>query len=764
MSFVKVKGILRQHLNLNLNKSIQVQISSKSFSSTITITPETETESGVLRRRVTGSRFSLYRQILVDLRLRLRLQLQSGKYFSTSSTSSTRRVGLTLKGEGEGKGEGKVMSMSTRNKNKAAMAVAETATGTETETEMATAKSPLVTASPAVPPAAASATVTAKSPLVKAIPPAGKRKASSTPEPIGTINGTTKKAKVSDDNHDLSELRQPHHSAKEAEEYGIVLRKYYPHEMCNPRAIAYNNNELPRPIELLHSALEETKEERTNVPGKDSVVHWFKCDLRTKDNKALRLASEKAMELGVPLIAMYVISPQDFEAHLTAPVRVDFILRTLEILKGDLVKLDIPLYVETVEKRQRAPGRILELLEEWGTSHLYANVEYEVDELRREARMVRQCLEKGIAMDVVPDTCVVSPGELASGQGKQYSVYTPWFKTWVAYVHENSHLLDLFEFPGKNPPSARKKFAKLFETKVPDAPANKSLTDEEKKRFHSMWPAGEHAAQERLTKFAKEKITQYQEMRNFPSLNQTSCLSVHFASGTLSARTAIRTARDHNTTKKLNAGHPGIQTWISEVAWRDFYKHVLAHWPYVCMNKPFKPEYTNIVWEYNMSHFNAWTQGKTGYPIVDAAMRQLNYSGYMHNRCRMIVGSFLAKHLLIDWRMGEKYFMEHLIDGDFASNNGGWGFSASTGVDPQPYFRIFNPLLQSEKFDKQGTYIRKWVEELRGVEGKAVHEPFADGKASGVARERGYPERIVEHKGSRERCLGRYKEGLGKGK
>lgn len=179
------------------------------------------------------------------------------------------------------------------------------------------------------------------------------------------------------------------------------------------------------------------------------------------------------------------------------------------------------------------------------------------------------------------------------------------------------------------------------------------------------------------------------------------------------------------------------------------------------MNKPFKPEYTNIEWEYDQENFKAWCEGRTGYPIVDAAMRQLNHCGYMHNRCRMIVASFLAKHLLIDWRMGERYFMEHLVDGDFASNNGGWGFSASTGVDPQPYFRIFNPLLQSEKFDTEGEYIRKWVKELEGIKGKAIHDPYERGEKK-KCKEAGYPERIVEHKMARERCLARYKEGLGR--
>ncbi|KAF8848274.1 putative Deoxyribodipyrimidine photo-lyase [Acephala macrosclerotiorum] len=581
----------------------------------------------------------------------------------------------------------------------------------------------------------------------------GKRKASAPPEP----SSGTKKVKTGSSDP----LRQPHEKAQEAEDNGIVLRKFYPHEMSNARALAYNADKLPRPIDVLAQALEETKAERDKIEVKDAVVHWYKCDLRLKDNKALHLASEKAKSKGVPLICIYIVSPQDFEAHLAAPVRVDFILRTLEVVKVDLAALDIPLYVETVEKRKALPGRVLELLQKWGASHLFANVEYEVDELRREAQMVRSCLEKGIAMDVVPDTCVVSPGELASGQGKQYSVYSPWFRAWVAHVHSHSNLLDLFNEPGRNPKNTRQKFKDLFESNIPAAPDNKKLTEDEKKKFKSMWPPGEHEAHRRLAKFCDERIAGYGDHRNFPAEAATSNLSVHFASGTLSARTAIRTARDHNNTEKLDGSNKGIQTWISEVAWRDFYKHILAHWPYVCMNKPFKPEYTNIDWEYNQEHFKAWCEGKTGYPIVDAAMRQLNHCGYMHNRCRMIVGSFLAKHLLLDWRMGERYFMEHLVDGDFASNNGGWGFSASTGVDPQPYFRIFNPLLQSEKFDATGEYIRKWVPELKSIEGKAIHDPYGRGKGE-AAKKNGYPARIVDHKDCRDRALSRYKEGLGR--
>ncbi|KAI9717926.1 MAG: hypothetical protein M1812_004453 [Candelaria pacifica] len=549
--------------------------------------------------------------------------------------------------------------------------------------------------------------------------------------------------------------------SKDEEEYGIVQREFYPPEMTNSRALQYNNNEIPRPIEILEAAIAETESQRDAVPVKDAVVHWYKCDLRMNDNKALHMAAEKAKSKNVPLICMYIISPQDFQAHITSPPRVDFILRTLQILKEDLAKLDIPLYVETFEKRKTIPGKMMDLWEQWGVSHVYANIEYEVDELRREALLTRHCLERGIAFTVVPDTCVIAPGELSSQQGKQYAVYSPWYRAWLAYMREHPEQLDPYDAPGQNPDIAREKFKDIFDKPIPEAPENKRLNEGEKKRFKHLWPAGEHEAIERLNKFLDQKIGRYKDTRNFPAANTTAVISVHHAAGTLSARTSIRSARDVNSTKKLDGGHLGIVGWISEVAWRDFYKHVLAHWPYICMNKPFKPEYTNIEWSYDNELFKAWCQGRTGYPIVDAAMRQLTHIGYMHNRCRMIVASFLAKDLLIDWRMGERYFMETLIDGDFASNNGGWGFSASTGVDPQPYFRIFNPILQSEKFDAEGEYIRKWLPELEEVKGKAIHDPYARG-AGDVAEKNGYPKHIVEHKGARERALSRYKEGLGR--
>lgn len=391
----------------------------------------------------------------------------------------------------------------------------------------------------------------------------------------GAANGTAPKKPKN------ASLSDPHPFHKDAEEHGIVLRKFYPHEMSNTRAVAYNENKLPRPMEVVQAAQQETAAARRTVAVGDAVAHWFKMDLRTSDNRALSMAAAKAKEAGVPLIGLYVVSPQDWEAHFTSAIRVDFTLRTLEVLKADLEKLDIPLHIETVEKRQEVPARIASLLQAWGANHLFANLEYEVDELRREAKMVKMLAEQGKAFEVVHDTCVVPPGKLMSGAGRQYAVYSPWYRSWMAHIHSNLDLLEECDPPTSNPDSTRAKFGHLFDSQSPDAPVSKKLSVEESKRYRSLWPAGEHEAHKRLGKFCEERIGSYAAKRNFPADNGTSSLSVHLASGTLSARACVRSARDHNSTKKLDGGSQGIQTWISEVAWRDFYKHVLVNWPYV---------------------------------------------------------------------------------------------------------------------------------------------------------------------------------------
>ena len=407
------------------------------------------------------------------------------------------------------------------------------------------------------------------------------------------------------------------HSRME-EKYGIVQREFYPAEMSNERAAMYNNNEIPRPIEVLEKALAETAKEREKIkPGK-AVLHFYKRDLRLNDNRGLAMAAAKAKEANIPLLCLFIVSPQDYQAHFTSAVRVDFDLRTLAVMKKDLEELDIPLQVVTVEKRKQVPNYILDLCAKYDIRHVYCNIEYEVDELRREAKLTRECLKKGINFTAVHDDVVVAPGRLKTGGGKQYAVYSPWFRAWIAHVHAHPELLDRSEPPSKNPASARQMFKDIFDSTIPPAPDNKKLSEDEKARFERLWPAGEHEARSRLEKFLDEKIGKYKDTRNFPAAGSTAMVSVHHSAGTLAARTSVRMARDANNTKKLDGGNAGIAGWISEVAWRDFYKHVLAHWPYVCMFKPFKYEYTNVQWEYDDEAFDRWCKGQTGFPIGES--------------------------------------------------------------------------------------------------------------------------------------------------
>jgi deoxyribodipyrimidine photo-lyase len=419
-----------------------------------------------------------------------------------------------------------------------------------------------------------------------------------------TKNGSSKTNGSSKFNH-----------ARVEEQYGIVQREFYPAEMSNERCRMYNDNEIPRPIEILSQTLSDTKTAREKIkPGK-AVLHWFKRDLRLNDNRALSMAADLAKKEKMPLICLFVISPQDYQAHLSSPARVDFELRTLEVMKKDLQTLDVPLVVITKEKRKDVPGFIIELCEKWDVKHVFTNIEYEVDELRRETKLIEMCLEQGIAFEAVHDDVVVAPGQLKTGQGRQYAVYTPWFRSWISHVHAQPELLDAFPKPGKNPKGSTERFQEIFDSPVPSAPENKKLSAEEKKRFEKLWPAGEHEAISRLQKFLSQKVGKYKDNRNFPAGGNTAVVSVHHSAGTLAARTSIRMARDANSAKRLDGGNPGIVNWISEVAWRDFYKHVLAHWPYVCMHKPFKYEYTNVEWEYDDEAFEKWCKGMTGFPI-----------------------------------------------------------------------------------------------------------------------------------------------------
>ena len=337
-----------------------------------------------------------------------------------------------------------------------------------------------------------------------------------------------------------------------------------------------------RPIEELEKALKDTASGRESVDVGHAVIFWFKRDIRLRDNKAIAEASDKAQSKGVPLICVYITSPQDLEAHLISASQVDFVMRSLAILKEDLERLKIPLLCPVVQKRKDLSKELMGIALEYKANHIYCGTEYEVDELRREATLVEACLERGISFSAIHDSCIVAPGQLKSGQARQYEVYSPWYRAWMAHIHLHPHLLNEFPEPAPNDPSTEDYHRLVFTKDLPSAPSTKSLSKEERHRFASLYPAGEHEAYGRLRKFIDEdRIKKYKEARNLPAGNSTSMLSVHLTVGTLSARTAVREALAKNSSKKLDTGNAGIVAWISEVAWRDFYKHVLAHWPFV---------------------------------------------------------------------------------------------------------------------------------------------------------------------------------------
>ncbi|TEB35633.1 photolyase [Coprinellus micaceus] len=498
------------------------------------------------------------------------------------------------------------------------------------------------------------------------------------------------------------------------------------------------------------------------------VVYWMRMtDLRLSDNRALSKASEKAKEDGVPVAALFVISPQDFIAHDRGARKIDFTLRNLRVIKEQLANLHIPLHTVTIMPRKKIPEKVLALVGSLGCKRMYANIEYEVDELRRDIKLCEVAAPLGIQVNLTHNRSVIEPGVLfAPSSGKAYAVYTPYRRLWVKTANEDlSHYLDEVAYPSANDASVRgsKLFVPLFDSEIPNFVEGFVLDEEDSKKMTQTWPEGEDKAREVLLRFLGTKarstqlgavdplasgaqgvtkhnrVVKYDEDRDRADKDTTSRLSPYLSSGVLSIREVFRTTMDMFNLKKIDAdGKTGASKWIQEIIWRDFYTDILASFPRVSMGRPFLEKFAGIVWENHQAPHDPnaagnpdsdaeglmrWKLGKTGVPIVDAAMRCINGMGWVHNRPRMIVAMYLTKHLMIDWRVGERYFMEKLIDGDLASNNGGWQWSASTGVDPCPYFRIFNPYNQSEKTDPSGDFIRHWVPELKQIRGPATSSP-----------------------------------------
>ncbi len=437
-------------------------------------------------------------------------------------------------------------------------------------------------------------------------------------------------------------------------------------------------------------------------------IVWFRNDLRVHDNPALYRAAED--EQGV--LAVYFICRDFIKNHVVAPSRVDFIRQHLLLLNQDLAELNIPLRVFYVDSVAEIVPQLQALISEHSVEQVFLNAEYPIDEFERDRKVAEVLRAQGVLVKRFHDRVIIPPGMVRNGKGEPYKVFTAFKNNWL----EQARALELL--PLKKPKlQPAHKFARLS-----DADINQLFGRLELRDLSSLWPAGEKEASKRLKQFVKARIENYQTARDFPYEDGTSQLSPYLAIGSISPRQCIAAAL-HANKGELDSGNSGVTTWISELIWRDFYQHVVVDFPSVCKFKAMQKHTEAFPWKYDQKLFDAWCNGKTGIPIVDAAMLQLKETGWMHNRLRMVVAMYLTKNLQIDWRMGEHYFMTQLIDGDFPANNGGWQWSASTGTDAAPYFRIFNPISQSQRFDPDGTFIKRYLPALKNLPTKLIHSP-----------------------------------------
>ncbi|WP_265433013.1 deoxyribodipyrimidine photo-lyase [Aeromonas salmonicida] len=461
---------------------------------------------------------------------------------------------------------------------------------------------------------------------------------------------------------------------------------------------------------------------------------WFRNDLRLADNPALRHACAEAGEVA----ALFVISPTQWQQHKMALIRQQFLLAQVDELGRALAALGIPLHLLRVETFAEMPTALASLSSELGVSQLYANQAIEIDEQRRDLAVSAMLAEQEVSCHWFNGCCVLPPGRVLTGSGEMFKVFTPFSRVWLKALEEDGFVIHRAPAPRAEPlpwqPLTEREWSYGALGEVTPDPR---------------WPVGEAEAQRRLHAFLEQAVLDYGETRDFPAQAGTSILSPYLAAGIISPRQCVGALQQRLGHRPQSKAQPGF-VWLNELVWREFYRHLLVLVPTLSMNLPFKPETAALPWSWDPVAFAAWCEGRTGYPIVDAAMRCLNATGWMHNRLRMIVASFLTKDLHIHWRLGEDYFMSQLIDGDLAANNGGWQWAAGTGADAAPYFRVFNPTTQGQRFDPQGDFIRTWVTELADIPAAYVHQPHDWLRLKGGM---GYPAPMVDHALARVRAI-----------
>ncbi|KAH7079341.1 FAD binding domain of DNA photolyase-domain-containing protein [Paraphoma chrysanthemicola] len=502
------------------------------------------------------------------------------------------------------------------------------------------------------------------------------------------------------------------------------------------------------PYDQLQEAL-GAQDENTEVT---KVAHWFHPkDLRIQDNTALHHASELAQSSKKPLVCVYINCAADESWHGTSPARVDFMCEGLKIIQKELKELNIPLVFLECEDRKKIVPTVIEWLKKQKISHVFGNLEYEIDELRRDIKLVKE-IGDGIQVSLHHDQTVIEPGTMTTGSGKPMKIFTPYHKTWLGIVKEQPELLDTVPAPAANPSSFKKELKGLFDTPAPAPASDKQFSSaDEKKRIRKLWPAGHAAASKRMDAFLKT-IHNYAATRSNPAKDSTSRMSAYFSAGMFSVREALQKVADYNHGSAdftESGAKPGVYGWVREIVFRELYRQTTMTTPHTSMNMPQNLKFDFVQWEDDEEGWEKWYKGTTGEPFIDAGMRQLNHEAYMHNRLRMNVSSYLYCNLLLDYRRGERYFAETLIDWDLSNNTQGW----------EPSYTVFNPVSQAEKNDPDGDYIRKWVPELANVEGKAIFAPYAR-----LSKEEfdklGYPKPHVDWKKTKLRCMERFKRDM----
>lgn len=456
---------------------------------------------------------------------------------------------------------------------------------------------------------------------------------------------------------------------------------------------------------------------------------WFRADLRINDNLALSAACR---DPHARVLGIFIATPGQWRQHGMATRQAGFIVSHLNSLQTSLAGIGIPLYIEHAEDFTASVNLLVSVCEQLQVSHLFYNYQYEINERKRDV-LVEERLANVICQGF-NDSVMLPPGSVLTSNSEMYKVFTPF---------RNSFIRRLQEAPPECVAAPKTRVGGAIDS------ATKVKLDYPQTSFDSeLFAADEKVAISRLRSFCQHKAADYDEQRDFPAINGTSRLSPCLTIGVLSPRQCLHRLLVEQP--RALDGEPGGM-WLNELIWRDFYRHLVVYHPNLCKRRPYIAWTDNVAWLNNEFFLQAWQRGKTGFPIIDAAMRQLNTTGWMHNRLRMIVAMFLVKDLRIDWRLGERYFIEQLIDGDLAANNGGWQWAASTGTDAAPYFRIFNPTTQGERFDKTGAFIREWLPELGDVPEKAVHQPWQWAEKKGVTLD--YPRPIVDHKQARQETL-----------